>query len=79
MRLNRLHEYIESKGWPFQYNESDGCGSIDFEHKGLSYHIWEFPGDPYGAESNLRTTARMEDYFGDYEQQLLEILQSWGD
>ncbi len=79
MRLAKLRGYLEAKGWPYTYTEADGCGSVDFEHKGLSYHVWEFPGEPRGAESNLRTVARFEDYFGDYEQTLTDMIAGWGD
>ena len=42
MRLKKIQEYLEHRGWEFQYTEEDGLGSIDFEHRGLNYHIWEF-------------------------------------
>lgn len=79
MRLKRIYAYIEQKGWKVRYAENDGLGSLDFEHKGIPYHVWEFPGEPAGAESNVRTSARMEDFTGDYEAQIVEILKTWGD
>ena len=42
MRLEKLQSYIEEKGWKQEYTEEGGCGSLDFEHRGLSYHVWEF-------------------------------------
>ena len=53
MRLEKLQSYIEEKGWKQEYTEEGGCGSLDFEHRGLSYHVWEFQEDGYGEESNV--------------------------
>ncbi len=77
MRLQRIQAHLHSRGVEFSYWEEDDCGSIQFYHRGLSYHIWEYPAPERGAQSNLRTAGRDEDYEGDYEQTLLEILQSW--
>lgn len=77
MRLEKIQAYIRQQGWKYTYHEEDGLGSIDFEARGLKYHIWEYPDDIPGAESNVRTAGRQEDYTGDYEAQLLEIMQSW--
>ena len=77
MRLANIRQYLTQKGIRHSYIEEDGCGSIDFIHSGLSYHIWEFPEDEQGAESNVRTAGRMEVFSGDYEAQILTILESW--
>ena len=77
MRLERIQDFLRQRAMPYTYTEEDDCGSIDFIHKGLFYHIWEYPAPERGAESNIRTTGRAEDFEGDYEQQLLEILQTW--
>ena len=77
MRLENIQQHLQRKGIAFRYCEEDDCGSIDFIYKGLSYHIWEYPAPERGAESNIRTAGRGEDFEGDYEQQLLEILQTW--
>ena len=77
MRLTRIRTYLEQKGIGHSYFEEDGCGSIDFLHRGLSYHIWEFPEEEQGAESNVRTAGRMEVFSGDYEGQILAVLESW--
>ena len=58
MRLEKLQSYIEEKGWKQEYTEEGGCGSLDFEHRGLSYHVWEFQEDGYGAESNVENVGR---------------------
>lgn len=78
MRLKMVQEYLHTRGWEFRYTEEDGLGSIDFEHRGLPYHIWEFEEDgSYGAETNLRTSGRTEDMTGDYEEQMIEIMKTW--
>lgn len=77
MRLVKIQEHLRKHAMPYTYTEEDECGSIDFVHRGLSYHIWEYPAPNRGAESNIRTAGRGEDFEGDYEQQLLEILQTW--
>lgn len=78
-RLEKIREYMEGKGWLFTYREDDGCGIIEFLYRDRSYHIWEFREDDgsYGAESNVRTCGRMEDYVGDYQQQILDIIEDW--
>ena len=77
MRLESIQARLKQMGIACRYTEEDDCGSIDFIHRGLSYHIWEYPSPDRGAESNIRTAGRGEDFEGDYEQQLLAILQSW--
>ena len=77
MRLEKIQAHLRKQAMPFTYTEEDDCGSIDFIHRGLSYHIWEYPAPERGAESNIRTAGRGEDFEGDYEQQILEILQTW--
>ena len=61
----------------YKYSEEDDCGSIDFEHKGLRYNIWEYPPPERGAESNVRSTGRQEDFTGDYEEEIVSILRGW--
>lgn len=78
MRLKKIQEYLEHRGWEFQYTEEDGLGSVDFEHRGLNYHIWEFEdGEIRGAETNLRTSGRTEDVTGDYETEMIRIMETW--
>ena len=79
MRLEKVQKRLEEKGMCFTYIEEDGCGSIDFEHRGLSYHIWEFAdgGKPCGVETNLRSTGRTEEIEGDYEEALLKLLEEF--
>lgn len=74
MRLTKLQEFLRNKGWPFTYAEENGLGCVDFEHRGLSYHVWEFFDDVPGAESNIRTFGRHEDFFGDYETEIIRTV-----
>ena len=77
MRLTGIRAFLNQKGIACNYTEEDGCGSIDFLHRGLSYHIWEFPEEEQGAESNVRTAGRMEVFGPGYEEEILAVLQSW--
>ena len=76
MRLEKIQAHLKAKGMPFQYFEEDGCGTIEFTHRGLAYHIWEYP-DEEGADSNVLSAGRMDTYTGDYEAQILDILKTW--
>lgn len=52
--------------------------AIDFEYRGVPYHIWEFhDGDEWGVETNIRHGGRSEELTGDYETELLEIMKEW--
>ena len=77
MRLQRIQSYLKEKEWPFQYTEEDGLGSVDFEYRGIGYHVWEFQEDGYGAESNVREGGRQEEYRGDYEEEILRVMEGW--
>lgn len=76
MRLTKIQAYMKEKGMKYEYYEENGCGSIEFIHRGLSYHIWEYP-EEEGADSNVLTVGRMDCYTGDYETQILDILKTW--
>ena len=75
MRLEKLQDYLRRKGWKYCYTEESGCGSIDWEYRGLMYHVWEFSED--SAESNVRMAGKMEDYSGCYEEKIIEIIEGW--
>ena len=77
MRLNRIQDHLKARNMPYTYWEDNDCGSITFLHKGLSYHIWEYPAPERGADSNVRTTGRSEEFDGDYEEAILQILRTW--
>ena len=76
MRLESIQAHLKNKGVAYRYFEEDGCGTIEFIHRGLAYHIWEYP-DGEGADSNVLSAGRMESYTGDYEAKILEILKTW--
>ena len=77
MRLERIQQQLKNMGITFKYVEEADCGSINFIHRGLSYYIWEFPEPQRGAESNVRTAGRGEDFEEGYEEAILQILQTW--
>lgn len=77
MSLTKIRDYLTQRGIVHTYLEEDGCGSIDFIRNGLSYHIWEFPPEESGAESNVRTAGRMEIYGEQYEEEILAVLRTW--
>jgi len=41
MRLKKIQEALKTKNIIFTYTEEDNCGSLDFQFRGLRYHIWE--------------------------------------
>ncbi|MCD8104466.1 MAG: toxic anion resistance protein [Lachnospiraceae bacterium] len=59
-RLERVRSFIEERGWKYSYSEEDGYGSIDFEYRGLAYHIWEFDDGERGVETNLRDVVELK-------------------
>lgn len=77
MRLLKIQDTMKEMGIQYSYTEEDGCGSIDFEHRGLKYHIWEFADEdvPCGVETNLFYAGRSEDILDDYEDVLSEELK----
>lgn len=77
MRLRNIQGFLQSRSLNFSYTEQEGLGSIDFEYRGIDYHIWEFFEEEYGAESNVRNGGRQEDFYGDYEAEILKILEGW--
>lgn len=78
MRLEKVQKYLKEKEWEYQYHEEDECGSIDFEYRGIPYHIWEFLEDGiYGADSNVRNGGRQEEFLEDYEAEIINIIENW--
>ena len=65
MRLAGIQQFLKEHHLPFQYWEEDDCGSIEFDHRGLHYHIWEFP------------AGRSEEFGDNYEEVILGILKTW--
>lgn len=77
MRLSKIQDYMKSKHISYTYSETNDCGSIDFIHRGLSYHIWEYPAPERGVQSNVRCCGRSEDFDGSYEDSIVNILKTW--
>ena len=78
MRLEKIQNLLKDKYMEYEYHEMDECGSIDFVYRGVPYHIWEFhEGDEWGAETNVQHGGHIEDYTGDYEDQIIEIIENW--
>ena len=77
MRLQKIQDYLKLAHIPYTYSENDDCGGIEILHRGLSYHIWEYPEPERGAASNVLNCGRMVDYEGDYEAQIIGILNQW--
>lgn len=79
MRLQRVREALEKKRITYKYAEEDGCGSLDFLFRGLSFHVWEFCDDGWGAETNIFNVGRSQDLEGDYEAEIAAEILSWPD
>lgn len=77
MRLNKIAAFLREKAIFFRYREEDDCGSIEFDHRGLHYHVWEYPAPERGAQSNVRIAGRSEDYDDHYEETIIEIIKGW--
>lgn len=77
MRLKKLQATLKEKSFPFTYAEEDGCGSVDFEYRGVAYHVWEFFDTEWGAETNVFRMGRHEDIYGNYEEKILEFIKNW--
>lgn len=77
MRLEKVRRFLDEAGIVYRYDENDGCGAVEFDHRGLRYHIWEYPEPERGAASNVASAGRMVDYEGDYEEQIVDVLRGW--
>ena len=77
MRLERIRQFLEERNLKYAYTEVDGCGSLDFEYRGVGYHVWEFEDNGWGAETNVRNGGSSEDILGDYETEIVRIMQAW--
>ena len=78
MRLEQIQAFMKDRNMPYDYVEEEDCGSITFLHRGLGYHIWEYPAPERGVQSNVLSCGRTVDYEGDdYEQQIIDIMKTW--
>ena len=64
MRLEKIQTLLKEKSLEFQYYEVDGCGSLDFDYRGIPYHIWEYQEDGWGVETNVKHGGYNEDITG---------------
>ena len=79
MRLEQVQEALKTKNINYQYTEEDGCGSLDFMFRGLSFHVWEYEDGVRGAETNVFSAGRSREVEGDYEQTISDEILSWPD
>jgi len=77
MRLTRIRALLEERHISYDYNEEDGCGSIDFLFRGIPYHIWEYHDGAWGVQTNVFNSGRITDLEGDYEEQICRLLEGW--
>ena len=79
MRLERIQDALKKKKIKYQYTEEDGCGSIDFLFRGLSFHVWEYEDQVWGVETNVFSAGRSQEVEGDYEEVVSREILSWPD
>ncbi len=80
MRLLKVQQALKTKNILFTYTDEDGCGSLDFQFRGLRYHVWEFLDDGlWGVETNVKCAGKSEDLFGDYESEISDLILTWPD
>ena len=79
MRLLQVQEALKEKNITYQYTEEDGCGSLDFLFRGLSFHVWEYFDQIWGAETNVVSVGHSQDLEGDFEEVIANVLLSWPD
>ena len=79
MRLLQVQEALKEKNITYQYTEEDGCGSLYFLFRGLSFHVWEYFDQIWGAETNVFNVGHSQDLEGDYEEVIAKEILSWPD
>lgn len=78
MRLQKIKALLEEMKLEYTYTEVEDCGSLDFDYRGVPYHIWEFHDGEWGVETNVRNGGQTEDITGeDYEEQVIAIIKDW--
>lgn len=77
MRLHQVQEALKQKNITYDYTEEEGCGSIDFEYKGLRFHVWEYYDNTWGADTNVFAAGRSKDIEGDYEEIISREILTW--
>ncbi len=79
MRLQVVQEALQQKRITYSYHEEDGCGSLDFLFRGLSYHVWEYYDEIWGAETNVFNAGQSRDIEGEYEKTIAGEILTWPD
>lgn len=79
MRLERVQDALKKKNIAYKYTEEDGCGSVDFMFRGLSFHVWEYQDHVWGVETNVFEAGRSREVEGDYEAVVARTILSWPD
>ena len=80
MRLQQVQEALKEKKIVYEYTEEDGLGSLDFDFRGLRFHVWEYEDcGSFGAETIVFVAGRRNDIEGDYEKIISEEILSWPD
>lgn len=79
MRLERIQDALKKKNITYQYTEEDGCGSLDFMFRGLSFHVWEYVDHVWGVETNIFSAGRSQEIEGDYEEIVSKEILTWPD
>lgn len=79
MRLQKIQEALKKKKITYTYAQEDGCGSLDFLFRGLSFHVWEYHDGIWGAETNVFNVGKSQDIEGDYEEIISKEILSWPD
>ncbi len=77
MRLQRIRRLLEEMNLEYKYTDIEECGSLDFDYRGVPYHVWEFHDGEWGAETNVKNGGQSEDITGDYEEKIIQIIKSW--
>ena len=79
MRLQKVRSALDQKKIAYTYTEEDGAGSLDFLFRGLSFHVWEYCDEVWGAETNIFNAGKSQDLEDDYEEIIAKEILSWPD
>ena len=81
MALELTRKALDEKNIKYDYAEEEGLGSLNFIHRGLSYHIWEYSDDEetkaIGVDTNLMHAGKSEDVEGDYEKTICGWIETY--
>ena len=77
MRLQKVRSALDQKKIAYTYTEEDG--GLDFLFRGLSFHVWEYCDEVWGAETNIFNAGKSQDIEDDYEEIIAKEILSWPD